>query len=147
MDLNYAVIIFWVCPQTSGNATNWQVSWPKGPSLFQWILDSSLSCNKLQFHAFPLRLFPFSFLSVASVHFWYHILWIPHFKRSNHAFQVNSSTFFQGFPIPSQPGLRLAAPPGTNALGEHVAFGAASGFKGQRCWRDFFWSSTWSRKL
>lgn len=111
MDLNYAVIIFWVCPQTSGNATNWQVSWPKGPSLFQWILDSSLSCNKLQFHAFPLRLFPFSFLSVASVHFWYHILWIPHFKRSNHAFQVNSSTFFQGFPIPSQPGLRLAAPP------------------------------------
>lgn len=26
MDLNYAVLIFWVCPQTSGNATNWQVS-------------------------------------------------------------------------------------------------------------------------
>ena len=32
-------------------------------------------------------------------------------ERSNHAFQVNSSTFFQSFPIPSQPGLRLAAPP------------------------------------
>ena len=46
--------------------------------------------------------------------------------------------FSKAFPFLRSQVFGLQHHHGTNALGEHVAFCAASCFKGQRCWRDFF---------